>query len=131
MSMEDAFLAVFETTRRGRDAQQRSTPRRPGGPSRSLSTASTSRTTHNIIGSKLSNTEKIERLGELLNKCALTSSAPAARRRDPDRPHRQPHRQPRRREARKFVRGRADVPERECTATPPRRPCCAGSSRRS
>jgi hypothetical protein len=25
-----------------------------------------------IIGSKLSNTEKIERLAELLNKCALT-----------------------------------------------------------
>jgi hypothetical protein len=30
---------------------------------------------HNIIGSKLSNTEKIERLAELLNKCALTRPA--------------------------------------------------------
>jgi hypothetical protein len=30
-----------------------------------------------------------------------------------------------------FVFGGALVPERTSTATPPRRPCCAGSSRRS
>jgi hypothetical protein len=86
------FLADFRRVAGACSA--RSTPRRPGHRSPSC-TASTSRTTHNIIGSKLSNTEKIERLAELLNKCALDRAARRCAGDDPDRPHRQPHRQPR------------------------------------
>jgi hypothetical protein len=92
--MEDAFWPSSGRDEGGRRARaQQGLPKTARASVLRLSTASTSRTTPNIIGSKLSNTEKIERLAELLNKLPWTR--PQGRRHDPDRPHRQPHRQPR------------------------------------
>jgi hypothetical protein len=121
------LLAVFRTTtRRAAGVLSKVYPRRPGRVPASVYRKYIENDAHNIIGSKLSNTEKIERLAELLNKCALDPRLPALRGDDIQIGLTVNRIGSHEVDKYVFVFGGA----RQSRARPTR-PCCAGSSRRS